>query len=164
MAAFAPLVSSAPTRLILGSMPGRRSLECSQYYAHPQNAFWYVMSQVCAFDLPQEYTERVECLMSAHYCLWDVLYDCDRKGSLDSNIDRGSEVPNDFVTFFKRHPTLKLVGFNGQTSRKIFSRYFGSLYQELEHIKWVDLPSTSPAYASLSRDEKSRIWSSRLAL
>ena len=122
------------------------------------------MSKICDFDLSLEYSERVESLAGARYCLWDVLHDCDRKGSLDSEIEKSSEVPNDFKTFFKQNTSLKLVGFNGQASRKIFNRHFACLYQELEHIKWVDLPSTSPAHARLKRSEKYRIWSKQLTL
>jgi len=164
MAAFPPVLSNNPTHLILGSMPGRRSLQRNEYYAHPQNAFWYIMSQICSFDLALDYAERVESLTNARYCLWDVLHDCDRKGSLDSKIEKSSEIPNDFKIFLEQNPTLKLVGFNGQASRKIFSRHFACLYQEFEHIKWVDLPSTSPAHARLNRSEKYRIWSKQLTL
>ena len=162
MAAFPPVLSADPSHLILGSMPGRRSLERTQYYAHPQNSFWYIMSQVCGFDLALDYPKRLESLTDAGYCLWDVLHDCDREGSLDSKIEKYSEVPNNFKTFFEDNPTLKLVGFNGQASRKIFNRHFAWLYQELEHIKWVDLPSTSPAHARLNRSEKYKIWSKQL--
>jgi len=40
---FAPIVDNESEILILGSVPGVRSLEMKEYYAHPQNVFWKII-------------------------------------------------------------------------------------------------------------------------
>lgn len=145
-------------------MPGVKSLEAQQYYAHPRNAFWPIMAQLCDFDIAESYAKRSARLIQSGVCVWDVLYDCDRQGSLDSCIQKHSEQPNDFMAFFKQQATLSRVAFNGQAARKIFHRHFKHLYDLLPDIKWVDLPSTSPAHASMTLAEKTQLWSSGLQL
>jgi len=163
LAAFPPLLGDSPTTLILGSMPGQVSLDANRYYAHPRNAFWYIMSCLCGFEEGLGYEQASALVMSSGICVWDVLYDCERKGSLDSNIERATELPNNFAEFFAKHPSIRIVGFNGMASRKIFSRHFGALISELSSVSWVDLPSTSPAYAVLNKQEKARLWVEKLS-
>ena len=162
MAAFPPLLGDKPITLILGSMPGQASLNAGQYYAHPRNAFWFVMSRFCDFEDGIRYQDAVKAVIDKRICVWDVLLDCDRKGSLDSNIQRKTELPNDFATFFDKYPSIRVVGFNGMAARKIFTRHFGSLIPKLSHVSWVDLPSTSPAHAALNKQEKAKLWIERL--
>ncbi len=47
---FLPSVNKDSKILILGSMPGVKSLEEEQYYAHPQNRFWKLMGLFCKCD------------------------------------------------------------------------------------------------------------------
>lgn len=164
MAAFPPLLGSRPNTLILGSMPGQISLEEHRYYAHPRNAFWYIMSCLCSFEEDIEYDQAVTEVMKNGICVWDVLLDCERQGSLDSNIQRESELPNDFVAFFDKHPTIQVVGFNGKAARKIFTRHFSALVSQLDRVTWVDLPSSSPAYAALNKQAKAKLWIEKLGV
>ncbi|RBP53262.1 DNA-deoxyinosine glycosylase [Arenicella xantha] len=158
MPAFEPLLGPAPKYLILGSMPGQVSLSARQYYAHPRNSFWWIMSQLFSFELSDDYAQRVELLREHRVAVWDVLSECERPGSLDSNIVRATEVPNDFGSFFRAQPSISIVGFNGAASAALFKRHCGSLMQRYPNIRWIKLPSTSPAYASLGREDKLQAW------
>lgn len=157
---FAPIVSDDAKILILGSLPGQRSLEEQKYYAHPQNLFWYCVAQIVAQPLPEAYEERVEMLYRSRIALWDVIAKGEREGSLDSNIVRSSVSPNPLPEFIRKLPELKLVAFNGKAAEAMFwrsSRRYG-WEKDLSYISYVTLPSTSPANAQMSKEDKVRAW------
>lgn len=164
MAAFPPLLGVNPAILILGSMPGQQSLAAVQYYAHPRNAFWPIMQHVFGVDSDANYQQRAQQLVKQGVCVWDVLHDCERPGSLDSNIIKTSEQPNDFEGFLNRHPSIILVAFNGQAAGKIFHRHHKGLYDQFPAIRWVNLPSSSPAYAAVSPQKKAELWAQKLKI
>lgn len=145
-------------------MPGVASLNAGQYYAHPQNRFWPIMGRLLGFDLAQtSYVQRTVCLTNAGIALWDVLQSCERPGSLDSAIRRETQVANDFTVFFAAHPLIHRVYFNGAHAEQVFHRYVGPLLSEQSTLEFVRLPSTSPAHASLSFEDKLALWAQILA-
>ena len=156
-------MGAEPRILILGSMPGQRSLIETQYYAHRRNSFWWIMSHLVGFSENLNYQQRCKRLIAANYALWDVLYDCQRQGSLDSNILRSSEQVNNFEMFLSDAPSIKLIAFNGLAAKKIFMRYWSKLFENNSQLQWCQLPSTSPAHASLKREEKLELWRAALA-
>ncbi len=162
MIAFEPILAGAPSVMILGSMPSQVSLQENQYYAHPRNSFWWIMSQLFEFDLGISYGERRLALQSAGVAVWDVLHDCERKGSLDSAIVKSSERSNDFDLLFTRYPSISKVIFNGAAAEAIFARHNKKLIQHLKQTRpdfqWHRCPSTSPAHASISKHDKLKAW------
>ena len=155
-----PAVSSADARiLILGSLPGARSIAEQQYYAHPQNAFWRIMRALYGID--GSYAERCRALTTAGIALWDVLEGSHRPGSLDADIDLATARANDFVWFFARHPGIRRICFNGRKAETLFARFVpaGATAGVTE---LVGLPSTSPAHAAMTFDDKLERWRSAL--
>jgi double-stranded uracil-DNA glycosylase len=154
---FDPVVSSNATIIILGSMPGERSLAAVQYYAHPRNAFWRIMQEVVGIDAGAAYEERIRMLKGKGIALWDVLHSCHREGSLDSAIRRGSVRVNDFNAFFREHPLIDTVLFNGGTSERYYTRYVLPTLERAPTNHRL-MPSTSPALAAISLDQKVQAW------
>lgn len=153
---FAPIEPPSARILILGSMPGVASLAAGQYYAHPRNAFWPIMADLCGFSAELPYARRVAALKAAGVALWDVLQSCQRPGSLDAAIASGSRVPNDFRALFAAHPGIRLVAFNGAEAERSFNSLV--LPQiDLSGIRRVRLPSTSPAHA-VPLERKLAVW------
>ncbi len=144
---FPPLSLPGARLLILGSMPGVASLMAQQYYAHPRNHFWPLMATIAGFDAAAPYAERVDALTGAGFAVWDVLQSCVRPGSLDSAIQAGTRVPNDFAAFFAAHPGIGFVGFNGAEAEKSFNTHVLPGLQSAAGLRYVRLPSTSPAHA-----------------
>lgn len=136
---FPPIERFDARILILGSMPSVASLSVQQYYGHPRNAFWPIMSRLLD-EAVATYEDKRRLLLSHRVALWDVVQACEREGSLDSAIT--SPVPNDIAGFLVSHPDLKLVCFNGKTASMFYRRYVGLYPGE---IRFTELPSTSPA-------------------
>ncbi|MDD2700099.1 MAG: DNA-deoxyinosine glycosylase [Sideroxydans sp.] len=152
---FPPVADRRARILILGSMPGQRSLDAQQYYAHPHNAFWKIMGELVGAHPHLPYEQRLERLKQAGIALWDVLHSCEREGSLDSDIKL--EQANDFATFLAQHPSIAHVYFNGAKAEQSF-RKFVLGKQELPELEMSRLPSTSPAHAGMRYAAKLQEW------
>jgi TDG/mug DNA glycosylase family protein len=159
---FPPIARADARLLILGSMPGQASLAAREYYAHPRNAFWPIMATLLGFAADSPYAERTRALRAAGIALWDALDSCKRPGSLDSAIVRQSTAVNDFAGFFRSHPEIHHVFFNGVMAESIFRKHVLST-PDRSGLTLVRLPSTSPAHAGLSRDAKLDQWRGILA-
>ena len=151
LAGLAPVVAANTRILVLGSFPGAASLAAQQYYAHPRNQLWPILSALTGEDLAgMPYAERLPRLLAHGFGLWDVLGACQRAGSLDSAIR--NPAANDFARLHELCPLLDTVGFNGQTSGKFLPQFAAQGYRTLV------LPSTSPAYAALTLAQKLEHW------
>ena len=150
---FPPIARSDARVLILGSLPGDRSIAEQQYYAHPRNAFWKIMAELLGIE--GDYATRCNLLCEHGIALWDVLQSSVRPGSMDAAIQLNGAQPNDFETFFVEHPGIRTIGFNGRKAQQMFTRFvrYGP-----ESADLVLLPSTSPAYASMPFSAKLSAW------
>ena len=159
---FMPAAARNARIVILGSMPGERSLAASEYYAHPRNTFWKIMQELAYVDAQAAYDRRIRALKAQGIALWDVLHSCHRNGSLDAAIRSDSVEVNDFNSFFRRHPDIDTVLFNGATSERYYKRY---VLPKLEKrtINHLRMPSTSPAHASMPLQQKIEAWHRGLA-
>ena len=151
-ASFPPIVAPDTRLLLLGSLPGEKSLAAERYYAHPQNRFWHLIGKVIDAELkPLGYEARLEALLAAKVGLWDTVASAHRTGSLDAAI-RDAE-HNSLAELAASLPGLRAVGFNGKTSAKIGM-------PQLAHtdLALIPLPSSSPAHASMRLAEKEKLW------
>lgn len=155
---FPPVCAPDVTVLILGSMPGAASLQAGEYYAHPRNGFWPIMGALCGAGRELPYEERLLRLKAAGVALWDVLQSCVREGSLDTAIDDKTSVANDFEAFFRAHPQVRRVFFNGAKAEQCFRRQVLGKQAIPTGLVFARLPSTSPAHAGMSLAEKLEDW------
>jgi len=149
---FPPITSKQANILILGTMPGTKSLELNQYYGHKQNNFWKFMFTILNEELSNEYEIRKALLQKNNIALWDVLQFCERIGSLDSAIK--NEIANDFETFLKEHQQIHTILFNGKAAAVFFKKYV----HLTKTYQLITLPSSSPANASISYENKLNEW------
>jgi len=154
---FRPIVDQQSQLIVLGSMPGVKSLAAGQYYAHPQNAFWRIMAALLGFKPEHDYADKVAALQSAGIALWDVLQACEREGSLDASIAPDSQVANDFNALFRDYPQIEMVCFNGAKAEAYFNRAILPTLAVSER-RYIRLPSTSPAHAAMTFSAKLAAW------
>lgn len=155
---MAPVGAANARLLILGSLPGDLSIRQQQYYAHPQNQFWRILSSVFKTPLPADYADQLALLEKHRVAVWDVLHNASRSGSLDSAIT--APVANDFRTFLESQPHIAAIGFNGQKAAALFKSCVAhpDVIARIASISKVTLPSTSPAAAMTKLDEKIAKW------
>lgn len=158
---FDPIANINARVLILGSMPGTASLRAGEYYAHPRNQFWRLLQVLVGLDPASSYELKIQALQSANIALWDVLHSCNREGSMDASIDKTTQAVNDFKIFFAQHPSITNVFFNGSVAEQIYKR---KVLPDLKlmKIEYMRLPSSSPANASFSFEQKLEAWKSVL--
>jgi TDG/mug DNA glycosylase family protein len=157
---FEPIIPSSPKILILGTMPSVVSIDQAFYYAHPRNVFWPIIESLVLRRLPTVNDKRQAC-EEKDILLWDVLQSCQRPGSLDSAIQK--PLANDFESLLKPYPHLKTIAFNGQAAEKLFKKEVLKKQHLPKDLVFITLPSTSPAYAAISFEDKRLFWQEKLS-
>ncbi len=152
---FMPAGNAGAKVLILGSMPGKKSLELNQYYGNPLNSFWKIMGELVGAHPYLPYEERLRALKASGIALWDVLASCTRESSQDAHIRQ--ESANDFTSFFASHAQITQVFFNGGKAEQCFRRFVQDK-QALPPLDLHRLPSTSPAHAGMRYADKLQAW------
>jgi len=139
---FPPVVDSRVRVLILGSLPGEKSLAAGRYYANPYNQFWQLTGAVIEVDLPAlDYDARLAALLAHGIGLWDVVHSAQRRGSTDAAIR--DLAANDLPGLAASLPRLRALAFNGGTAHREGLRALGS---PAERWDIVALPSSSPLH------------------
>jgi TDG/mug DNA glycosylase family protein len=159
---FGPVARADARVLILGSLPGKISLELGEYYANARNAFWLIMGELVGAYPHLPYESRLEQLRREGIALWDVCETAERMGSLDAKIVKSAIVPNNFNSFLREHPQIQAIFFNGSAAAKLFRRSFYPYPAAIASLQLHTLDSTSPA-RTIPRDEKLRRWQDALA-
>jgi len=154
LSSFLPIIDEESRILILGSMPGVESLRLQQYYANPRNQFWKIIYELFDTQASQDYEERVSFIKSKKIAVWDVIGNCYREGSLDSNIRE--EKVNDFSALFMAYPGIKTVMFNGGKAYETYKKWIG--LGTIPNLTFHKLTSSSPANTK-KYEEKLRGWS-----
>jgi len=150
--AFPPIADRDCVLLILGTMPGERSIQLQLYYGHKSNQFWKIMFGLFGLPVPESYEARKQLLLDRHIALWDVLSHCEGQGSADHHIV--NEVANDFVAFYKQYPGIKTVVFDSTHAEKFYLRHVGKSPDKT----YLRVPSPSSAHAGKSLSQKTEEW------
>ena len=149
---FLPVSTADTEILILGTLPGDRSLQLGEYFGHPRNRFWKIIAGITGSPVPESYTQKLDLLHTHRIGLWNVLHSATRKGSLDGAIR--NEQPNDLPAFIASHEKLKVIGFDGLKPEAYYNRYFS----RNKDLSYLSLPSCSPANARYSLERLCSEW------
>ncbi|MHA6482064.1 DNA-deoxyinosine glycosylase [Paenibacillus sp. strain BS8-2] len=168
---FPPIIDSRARVLIAGTAPSVKSLEHGQFYGNLHNYFWRViyalfgdLSSDPSMTIPvplfaspdKDYDQRLDFLQAHRLALWDVIYSCEREGSLDANIKE--ELPNNFPDLLEHYPGIACIAFNGSKAYETFRKYFGKRQEALpREVALLKLPSTSPIPTKYMRNLEDRV-------
>ena len=152
ISSFSLIICKDSKILILGSVPGLKSLEMQEYYAHPQNKFWRILFDLFQENFTTDYSEKISFLIRNDIAVWDVIDSCERKGSLDTDIK--NENHHNILQLVEDFPSIKVIFCNGQKSFKTLGKILPTDFK----IPVVILPSTSPAY-TIPYERKLEEWS-----
>jgi len=148
---LAPVIARGTRLVVLGSFPGAMSLQMQQYYAHPRNQFWAILSALWGVDLvAMPYAQRIAEVKARGLGIWDVYAACRREGSLDTAIEEAQL--NDLAGLKRSAPVLQAVAHNGGESAKAMR------HTQALGVPVIRLPSTSPANASWHFERKLAAW------
>jgi hypoxanthine-DNA glycosylase len=151
-----PLANASTRVVVLGSFPSEASLAKRQYYGHPRNHFWFLMSCILNEPLVQwPYALRCERLLAHGIGIWDTVGVCVRKGSLDSAIEQAGA--NDPALLLNIAPRLARACFNGGYSQSLAAAWAA------HGLHTLALPSSSPANATHRFDVKLAAWRTALS-
>ncbi|MDX1295401.1 MAG: DNA-deoxyinosine glycosylase [Sulfurimonadaceae bacterium] len=145
---FDPIVDDRSKVLILGSFPSLKSFENDFYYAHPRNQFWPIISRLFNTELATN-DDRLELLLKEGIALWDVYGALTRSDSNSSDANLKDLVPNDIPALLKRYPGIRMIFCTGKKAYDGLKKSFPSIDIDVKL-----LPSTSPAYASMTFEKK----------
>ena len=147
--------------LILGTHPSIASLDRNEMYGHPQNAFWYIAGDSLGFRRSAavspttgkkyatfhdhlryheilDYPQQLERIASKGFALWDIVAECEREGSLDTDIKK--EVANPIREFCEGtlyddigsdcFSIKRIVIANGTTGAQMFVKHFTNWFKD----------------------------------
>ena len=148
-----PIADESSRIIILGSEPGRASLETGQYYAHPWNNFWKIIYTIFGEEMTDNYEKRKDFVLKNRIALWDVLINCRQRSLRADSIN--DEIANDFNGFYSRYPNIRYVFFNGKLASDMYHDHIGWTKYCLDHYI---LPSSSGADVNKSLEDKIEEW------
>jgi hypoxanthine-DNA glycosylase len=144
---FKPFINKNSKILILGTFPSIKSFENNFYYAHPKNQFWRLVCKVWNEKLPYNVKEKEQLLIKHNIALWDMIKECKRKNSSDSNL---KDIKlNDIKNLLHNYPNIIKICFTSKIALKLYKKNFQDITLPIFY-----LPSPSPAYASMSFNDK----------
>jgi len=149
---FDPIIFPDTKILVLGSIPGELSLQQHEYYGNKNNAFWKILFSLFETNFSHDYSDKINLLEKSKIGLWDTIFSCQRKGSSDAAIQ--NVVVNQIADLCLKYPNINYIAFNGKTSENYFRKYIGTV----QNVKFLSLPSTSPANAQMNFETKLNKW------
>lgn len=150
---FDPIVDDKCQVLILGTLPGEKSLREKQYYCHSGNRIWRILANILNVPIPPFYEDKIKMLLEHGIALWDVAHSAIRQNSSDSDIQ--NEIANPIANFIQKHPSIKTIAFNGQTA---YNKYCLHIGVHFPNIHMIILLSSSPANCKYSDMEIIGNW------
>lgn len=152
---FEPFIPDNATVLIIGSFPGKNTQD-DWYYGAKRNQFWKIISSVYNIELKSK-ADKQELFRKAGIGITDIILKVRRKdnGNLDTNLEIVEDNHIVIKSILEKN-NIKAVYFTSKYVEKLFL----NLFPEIKNTEY--LPSPSPRYARMSKEEKISFYKIKL--
>lgn len=150
---FGSFVPAKAKYLILGSFVGSPAsyggTSDDWFYGAKRNQFWQIIERIYNLKLASK-KDKQDLLTNLSIAMTDIIYQCQRKqgNNLDSNLVNIVYNTPAIAEILEKNRIQKIY-FSSRFVEKKFKKLFPNVTTRL-----VTLPSPSPRYAAMSRDEK----------
>ena len=140
--------------LMLGSFTTKPDKSYKWFYANGRNHFWPIMGEVYGLKLDTK-AKQQKLFVLLEMALADIILSCERKknSSLDVNLFNITYNIEAIERIIKEKPVSKIF-FTSRFVETLFKRHFKDIIKQFPGIELVTLPSPSPKYATLRKQEK----------
>ena len=139
----------------LGSFTGKvEDASYDWFYSNKRNQFWPIMEIVYGIDLGTK-VKKQNLFTELRMAIADIIISCERKANsnLDMNLTNMVFNTEAINNVFQRNK-IKSIYFSSRFAEKLFRKVFGEIMNRYPKIDFITLPSPSPRYASMSKQEK----------
>lgn len=140
--------------LMLGSFVTKPSNPYEWFYANGRNQFWPIMAEVYGLDFSTKEKQQ-QLFAQLEMALADIILSCERKNNSNLDINLCNCVYNTtaITTIIKENKVRKIF-FTSRYVETLFKRYFKDIIQLQAEVELICLPSPSPRFAMLTKQEK----------
>jgi TDG/mug DNA glycosylase family protein len=167
---FGDFVPPKTRYLILGSFTGRQGAPGSPdydgsydwFYGRKVNQFWPILSAI--YGSPLETKKQKQVLFTKlHLAIADIILRCERKAgnNLDSSLINIVYNKKGVKKILQDHAVEKIY-FTSRFTETKFRDIFKDLIAKNKEVNLITLPSPSPRYAAISKQEKIKRYRSLL--
>lgn len=164
---FGAFVPSQAKYLILGSFPGKKmeykaKTDIWFYTGTGRNQFWLILEEVYKTSLKTR-AEKTKFLNKQKIALADIIYRCERKkySNLDVQLTNITFASGTITKILKNNP-IKKIFFSSRYVEKNYKKHFKDLIEKYPQITLITLPSPSPRYTALTKEQKTKIYKQTL--
>ncbi|EKE00334.1 MAG: hypothetical protein ACD_22C00047G0020 [uncultured bacterium] len=147
---------------ILGSFvakDGKEGVNYDWYYSNGRNQFWRILEDIYKTELKGKEAQQ-DLFAKLAIAVADIILQCERIGSSSLDTHLTNFVYNiPAISEVLQRNAIEKILFTSKFVEAHYKRYFKSLIEEYPNIELVTLPSPSPRYASMSKEEKIRKYS-----
>jgi hypoxanthine-DNA glycosylase len=150
--------------MILGSFTGRQAVKGNNatddsydwFYGTKRNQFWPILEEVYGIELRNKLSKQ-ELLSKLGIAMVDIIYQCERKknNNLDTNLVNIIYNIEAIVKILDSNQIDKIF-FSSRSVEDKFKKVFKDIISHHLAIELITLPSPSPRYAQMSKEQKIR--------
>lgn len=155
---FGNFVPKKTKYLMLGSFVTKPSNSYEWFYANGRNQFWPIMGQVYGSEFNTKEKQQ-HLFVQLKMALADIILSCERRHNSNLDISLFNIVYNTkAIKNIINENNVKKIFFTSRYVETLFRKHFKDIIQLHAEVELICLPSPSPRYAMISKQEKVKYY------